>query len=233
MEDHTGIASTHMPLALQDASICGSFPDSVWCVDRTSGTERWKREIASASYDISDLPVQDGQVFFIVDGNQTQVPDAPFPSFHQWFYAVDEKSGMDLWPRFDVGGAGTPSTPLAADGMVWAGSTTDVFTFDAPSGKKLWGGEPYSTRVVNAHGKPLWSAGVLYVANYKYLTAFNATSGAKLWAFDMGADTGFSSPALCGNAVVIINKKGEVLAVDTGSYTHRPQFPESANVVVV
>merc|ERR1711988_84131 len=149
-------------------------------------------------------------------------------------YALDEVSGADLWPRFDVGGAGDPSTPSAAGGMVWAaGFPSDYFGFDAQTGRKVWGGEEYSLRVTSPHGKPLWPAGVLYVANYKHITAFNATNGTKLWEYDTGSDTGFSSPALCGDAIVIINNDGMVLAVDAGAGTQTSQPSVHANAVFV
>eukprot|EP00746_Dinoflagellata_sp_MGD_P040789 gnl/MRDRNA2_/MRDRNA2_198531_c0_seq1.p1 gnl/MRDRNA2_/MRDRNA2_198531_c0~~gnl/MRDRNA2_/MRDRNA2_198531_c0_seq1.p1 ORF type:complete len:290 (+),score=23.86 gnl/MRDRNA2_/MRDRNA2_198531_c0_seq1:50-871(+) len=231
---HTGIVDALSPVVLTDTALCGSFYDSVWCVDRESGMERWRRNISTASYGISNVAVHDGRIFFTVDSNQMQAPGAPFPTYHRWLYAFDEVTGADLWPRFDVGGGGDLSTPSAAEGMVWvAGCPSDYFGFDAKSGRKLWGGEEYSTRVVSPHGKPLWSAGVLYVANSAYLTAFNATNGSTLWNYDTGADTGFASPALCGNAIVIINNKGEVLAVDVGADTHSSRPSEPANAVFV
>ena len=129
---------------------------------------------------------------------------------------LDEASGKTLWQTSLPGaplGRGASSTPVVADGKVYAIASTRVWCVDAATGKVVWETPLPGKRAIGS--SPLL-VGDRLVANIDRLVAFDAQTGKEVWKQEK-AGGGNSSPVVwkAGDQTFILcNGRADLAAVD-------------------
>lgn len=212
---------------------------TVFCVDRSNLTLRWKRDVGGM---ITSSPIVQGGTLFVGSRNGALA-------------AMDAANGDLLW-RFQTGGE-ISSSPAYTNGTVIIGSgDRNLYCVDAKSGEQSWafstdgpidssptidGGEiyfgsfdgfVYAVKLSDGtqswktelggwvHSSPAVSAGKVYAATVNWpkdiKPSFNwieQKSGKRLGSFEM-PDAVYSSPTVWGDLVLVGCRNYELYAFD-------------------
>ncbi len=149
---------------------------------------------------------------------------------------LDLETGKTIWKAAAAGepkGRNCSSTPVVADGKVFAMGSTHLYAVDADKGKTLWS-MPLPAKAPGS--SPLYMDGVV-VINAGKLTAYDATSGKLLWQ-EAKIGGGQSSPVAWkkdGKTLVIFNGRNELTAHDlkTGAIAWRTEGGGDATPSIV
>jgi len=149
---------------------------------------------------------------------------------------LDLETGKTIWKAAAPGepkGRNCSSTPVVADGKVFAMGSTHLYAVDADKGKTLWS-MPLPAKAPGS--SPLYMDGVV-VINAGKLTAYDATSGKLLWQ-EAKIGGGQSSPVAWkkdGKTLVIFNGRNELTAHDlkTGAIAWRTEGGGDATPSIV
>lgn len=214
-------------LLYREALYVGNVTGAFYCIDRTTGDQRWRFDLPENShlYGIRSSPAADsGTVVFGADDG--------------WIYALNSATGTLRW-KFDTGGPVTAS-PLLEGGTVFIGNARGTFVaLDLSGGALRWRASAGAALLANAvsagpavivgtaagsllayrksgptlawradAGGPVTSGGVVaggvfYVGTlHKQVVAVNAATGALLWTADAGGRIR-TSPAVSGGRLFI------------------------------
>ena len=123
-------------------------------------------------------------------------------------YALDTATGERLW-SFETDHM-IDTAPVAADGMVYAGSESGRFyALDAATGGLVWNLEPVGW----ALRSPWVTDGVLYAESSDgHLRALNAATGEDIWQFQKGYFDGIPSYTVTGGVLYLGSLDGGVYA---------------------
>ena len=185
----------------------GSGDGSVYALDGSSGTLRWKFRTGNVVH--ASPAVAEGTLYV--------------GSWDSYFYALDAASGKLRW-RFKTGEdavisnqVGIQSSAVVADGVVYFGCRdSNLYALDAATGAKRWA---YSTDGAWVVSSPVVRSGKVYFAtsDSAQLLAVDAASGARVFSLQFKHWPFFSSPTLAGDFLYIGSDAGKVLAVDLRS----------------
>ncbi|MGY6216806.1 outer membrane protein assembly factor BamB family protein [Methylolobus aquaticus] len=145
---------------------------------------------------------------------------AYFGSFDGHLYAVDARSGQQIW-RTPAGGLMNTGSPAIAGGKVYIGAIDHRFyAFDALTGRQLWSIDTRDDLEVQS---PVVVGHVVYIGGgcpeascFNGLRALNADTGTEIWKvrLDGGAATG----ATVADGVVYVGSgNGNIYALDAGT----------------
>jgi outer membrane protein assembly factor BamB len=126
-------------------------------------------------------------------------------------YALDAKTGANLWSFATGGGA---SSPAVVDGVVYVGSDDDnLYALDAATGNELWS---FATGSY-VESSPAVANGIVYVgSDDDNVYAIDAKTGAKRWTFTTG-DPVSNSPAVADGVVYIGSLDRNVYALNAAT----------------
>lgn len=195
-----------------------------FAVDAASGRQAWQIKTGEPvafdrrwDYFQSSPVYADGAVYFgSVDG---------------FVYAVEAKSGKELWKYKTLGRV--RSSPAVKDGVVYAGSMDgNLYALDARTGQLKWkfkteGDAFFPTGEVQS--SPAVADGLIFFGSRDgHLYAVDAAAGEKKWAFSHDGSWCISSPAVWQGLVFAGSSDGMfVNAVDerTGQEKWRAKLP--------
>jgi outer membrane protein assembly factor BamB len=135
-----------------------------------------------------------------------------------WILAYDPSSGAELWRVNGLGSDMAPSPILAGGFVIACKVNADVLAI-RPNGS----GDVTKTHIAwtSTDGAPDVPSPVV-VGNRLYLLGgggllrcCDVANGKELWAHDFGEEF-YSSPALAGNTIIMITRKGVLFAVEAG-----------------
>jgi outer membrane protein assembly factor BamB len=213
------------PLVVGDVVYVGSTDGSLYAINRTDGTQRWKYDSKGP---IASSPAFNNGLVYILSNDGL-------------VYAVDAATGQSKWtfatkgerrftapgihgamPRtermpdpFDV----FTSSPTVANGIVYVGSgDQSVYALDANTGALRWS---FATGDV-VHASPAVSNGVVVIGSWdRNIYALDAQSGREKWRYTTGNDTVIynqigiaSSAAIANGAVFVGGRDGKFHSVD-------------------
>ena len=167
--------------------------NTAYALDESTGALIW-------SYGTERFPARSFPAI-VVDGVYYFSPD-------DHLYALDAATGEVLWSHQADAMIGT--SPLVADGMVYAGSEAGSFyAWDAASGDLIWShqaGEP-------ALDSPTVADGILYAESTDgHLRALHAASGELNWSFQKGYFSGIRAYTVTGGVLYVSALDGGVYA---------------------
>jgi outer membrane protein assembly factor BamB len=128
-------------------------------------------------------------------------------------YAVDEKTGKEIW-RYD-GGRGLVTTPVVSGDVVLVGGFNEnLVAVSLADGSEKW-----------SFGTPNWiwsrpavANGVAYFGDFNgVLHAIDVSTGSEKWSSDLGKGSIRSGPAVVGNMVVVAGEHGSLFGIDVTS----------------
>ncbi len=168
---------------------------TLYALDAEDGSEQWRFD---AEDSIWGAPLMTGKFVYVAAVNGR-------------LYALDPKDGSEIW-RFETE-SGLISDPVLADGTILVGGIgRTLHAVDADTGRERW-----SLKADNWFwGKPLVLDSTVYAPNLDgNLYALSLADGAPVW------DTPFealeplrSSPIIAGDALVVVDRKGNVYGLD-------------------
>ncbi|MCY3886990.1 MAG: PQQ-binding-like beta-propeller repeat protein [Chloroflexi bacterium] len=167
--------------------------NTAYALDESTGALIW-------SYGTERFPARSFPAI-VVDGVYYFSPD-------DHLYALDAATGEVLW--FHQADAMISTSPLVADGMVYAGSEAGSFyAWDAASGDLIWShqaGEP-------ALDSPTVADGILYAESTDgHLRALHAASGELTWSFQKGYVSGIQAYTVTEGVLYVSALDGGVYA---------------------
>ena len=149
--------------------IGGGYYGGLFALDPETGVEKWRFDTHGETW--ASPAVADGVVYIPTQGLRDAYPDDPTPSA---LYAVDAKTGEQIW-SFPLGPSDSSySTPAVSDGLVVFGAThedTETGTYlaiDTATGVERW-------RVETE--RPLWGRSPGTNGTYWLLTEETDTAG--------------------------------------------------------
>ena len=173
------------------------------CLDAASGDEVWRAPRDVASSWPTPIPLRLGEV--------TQIVTCANP----FVIAYDAALGKELWRADCLEGDGGPS-PTMADGLVIAVNIGASLAAIRPDGQGDVTKTHLSYRVDDGLPdvcSPLAADGRLFLlATDGLLSCVEARTGKPLWQHDLEVAF-YSSPALAGDAIYLIGRKGKVFVV--------------------
>ncbi len=190
----------------------GSDDGNLYALDARAGSLKWK--FASEGIVRSTPAVANGLVYFTSDDG--------------YLYAVNTDDGTRAWStdignyydrkaREDLGNSPSPtgydyvqSSPVAADGTVYAGSFDGkLYALAADTGQVKW---TFVTQK-KIRGTPAVDQGVVYVGSWdKLMYAVDAATGAVKWATGIGGEVQ-STPVVANGMVYTASRKASVVAL--------------------
>ena len=195
------------PVVANGVVYFGSDDDFFYAVDARAGQEQWRFETGD---DVRSSPaIADGIVYF--------------RSYDHYLYAVDARSGQLVWKAnlLDISldeGEALPreqyddfiSSPLVANGTVYAGGYLSIFALDARTGQEQWRfAGPYALRAT-----PAIFGDTIYFGGFNDLYAVDARTGQERWRFKAQGDLAYA-PAVSDDGVVYFGSKdAHLYAVD-------------------
>jgi outer membrane protein assembly factor BamB len=217
--------------------IGGGFYGGLFAVDPETGAEKWRFDSHGEVW--SSPAVADGVVYITTQGLRDAYPDDPTPSA---LYAIDVKTGEQLW-WFPLGPMDTShSTPMVSAGMVVFGATHEDsetgtwFALDAATGTELW-------RLETEH--PIWGRSPGSNGNLIFLTeetdavgnlirAVEPATGTTVWTFEV-QDERINGVVNTGDVLYIKDNAADLIALDaaTGTELWRMAFPRGGTPVVM
>lgn len=178
------------PQALVDGVLYANDEQSVYALDATNGSVRWKYTAPDGSPPGGRLAVADGHVFYgtldSVDGSETSA-----------LYALNARNGALLWKSTMA----TYSNPTATGGLVYIGSADHtLYALQASDGAARW----RYTAPSSVYTATTVAGGVAYaILDGSY--ALDAVTGKLLWhrPLDANQSISFTPIALAGNVVYL------------------------------
>ena len=133
-------------------------------------------------------------------------------SWDGYVYALGAADGSKIW-RFTIESPPQgESSPAVSNGVVYVGTTIDVYAINATTGLEIW---QFPTSSVEC--SPTVVSGVVYIGSfYGFMYALNATNGHLLWDFQTGGSVS-SSPAVVNGTVYTGSKNGYVYALNASN----------------
>ena len=194
----------------------GTSLGKVYCLNATSGNERWVYPEEGSIGSIVGSPVVWNGIVYVgsSDGN---------------LYAIDAETGQ-LKAGFADGGVFQTgdkiwSTPLVYDGIIYFGSFDhSPYAIDAETGDPVWG-EPFETE--GAIGStPFILNGTVYIGSFdNSLYAIDAETGEGLWSFP-GENWFWADPATDGETIYLGCLDGNLYAIDAETGQLRAGFAD-------
>jgi FOG: WD40-like repeat len=192
------------PLVANGSVFFGSGDSSVYALDATTGSLKWKFKTGDVVH--ASPAYADGTLFT--------------GSWDTYFYALDAETGKEKW-RFKTGEdheiynqTGLQASPAVADGVVYFGCRDSKFyAVDAKSGRQLWAFSNKGSWVINSAAI---KDGKVYFATSDtgLLRALDAKTGGEFFTLDFNHWPMFSSPAIAGNMMYLGSHQGRLLAID-------------------
>jgi len=187
----------------------GNLDGNLYALDSKSGRELWR---FNAEGWIRPVPLRrpypsviDGVVYFVAGDPYKSVNDQ---SINDKLYAVDAKSGKELW-RFEGEGWNEFHRCLV-NGIIYFGSDKNLHAVDIKTGQEFWRFETGGW----VSSSPSVSEGVVYFgSDDDNLYAVDIKTGKELWRFKT-RQLGHSSPSVKGGAVYFGDEDGIFYAVD-------------------
>jgi outer membrane protein assembly factor BamB len=199
--------------AVSNGTVCFGADKKIVGLDVTTGKERWTQ--TAGSFFQSRAATSDG-VFYLGGWDNT-------------LYALDAVSGTPKWTAKmgrSQGGKGAISfyyspaiaSPAVSGGRVYV-CTNDgtLHAVNAKTGKDDWTARAPQGGDSLGHSSPLFADGKIFVGGLGSngdCYAFDAPTGEMLWRCSTGAENYDSSPALCGESVVIGSVQGRLSWID-------------------
>lgn len=135
-------------------------------------------------------------------------------SFDSRLYAIDARTGEQLWTFDREHRVSIEHAPAASDGVVLFGSGGYLYAVDVETMEEMWRFEPERFGVDT---KPAVADGTVYFGGMDgRLYAVEAETGEEAWAFDTGSRIRHS-PALADDVVYVVNHEGTTFGVSAGS----------------
>ncbi|TKA09905.1 serine/threonine-protein kinase [Actinacidiphila oryziradicis] len=192
-------------MTVDSGRIHASDGPSVYALDASDGTERWRTAVDGWIY---SLRADAGAVVTGTRGGGVQVWDAA--------------GGRLLWER---GGAQTDfetpeSGPGVVDGVVYFHGGGRLHALDATTGAEHWS---YPTSETGAPGsmptRPVVADGAVYVTAGNRVLALDARTGGERWRFDapavmFGPPAYVPGPGVTGGGIYVADYLGTVYALD-------------------
>lgn len=154
------------PIATEDVVFFSGY-QSTFARNTSTGELLWENDEANASY-LSGMDIHNESLF---------VPS------QSGIYALDIKSGSELWTRNDINGLNLQAE--YNDGKIFVGNSSDnrLWALNATTGEAVWN---YSGNFdqVASYTRPTANEGVVVAALYngdESLIALNSTTGEKIW----------------------------------------------------
>ncbi|MHC4812857.1 MAG: outer membrane protein assembly factor BamB family protein [Planctomycetota bacterium] len=175
-------------------------------LNAATGSEVWRTPRDVASSWPTPIPIR--------VSNNPQIVTCANP----FVIAYDPSDGSEVWRVDCLAGDGGPS-PTFAEGLVLAVNVGMPLTAIRPNGKgdvtethvpwEYDDGLPDVCSLLAAHGR-VWMQ-----ASHGVTTCLDAKTGKMLWTKDHGKNF-YASPALAGDRVYLISRKGELIVLDAG-----------------
>ena len=205
----TGGPVDSSPTVANGVVYVGSGDGNVYALNATTGAELWSFDTGGA---VSAAAVAAGTVY-VGSGNGE-------------VYALDAATGGELWSYDTSSGAGKAgaSSPAVAGGVVYVGSDSGVYAFNAATGAVLWNGGPAFA------ASPAVAGGVVYVGSgFRQIYALSAATGAVLWSYATGGAV-ISSPAVANGVVYTGSDDDNVYAFDLSAGQAAPTRPDPGSL---
>jgi len=171
--------------------LAASMDRHVYALD-LQGNTLWSFE---AKNGFLGTPASDGERVFI-------------PSMDHSFYALDIKSGKQLWSQ-DLGGAIITGAALSEDGVLYTSTlANEIVALQAADGKVLWRFAPQ---------KAVWSTPVLHENTLYFgdltgsVYAVDAAAGKQLWKVEKAGSAIIASGAVLTDGLVFVTEDGNII----------------------
>ena len=156
-------------------------------------------------------PVMDGErVYLVTSGNQ---------GWDASVHSLEVTTGRPVWNTTIPGRTYQLSTPVIVNGMIFVGSSSGIFhALRADTGTIEWQ-RLIDPSLYGITSSPMYhpdTGAVIVGTGAGVLYALDPTDGSTRWSFDTGDAIYFSSPALCGDLVLVGNDAGTLFAVLDG-----------------
>ena len=123
--------------------------------------------------------------------------------------ALKAASGSLGWVYRPNVGYFAASSPAVANGVEYI-ANSDLFAFDATSGRKLW---RVSVATSGLATTPTVADGLIFMMTQGDIGAYRPASGARAWALNIGTVDDEASPAVANGTVFIGSDYGDVWAI--------------------
>ena len=228
------------PTIVNGTVYIGSTNETLYAVNATDGSLKWKYQTSDNEYPYSDSvetspTVVDGVVYFGADTGRVYALHAANGSLkwtHKTDRAVDSSptvagdtvyvGGRDDYVyalRTSDGsvrwkyktGQDVTSSPTVVDGTVYVGSRDENFyALNASDGSAEW---VYTNTSSDVDASPTVVDGVIYIGGRDILHAIYASNGSQKWTYDAEYE-GVSSPTVKDDTVYIAVEGGEMHAIN-------------------
>ena len=178
--------------------------------DFIAGDLLWEEDLGNGYLDTS--PVTDGDRVFLISAGEAGLDST--------VHCLDAGTGDFIWNTTVPGKTYQLSTPVAAKGRLYFGSSSGMFScLVAETGSIRWE-RPLALSANGVTSSPAFDepSGELYVGNGDgTLYCLEIGTGNTIWSYDTGAQIYFSSPSVFGDLIVIGNDDGILFGIRDGN----------------
>jgi len=183
------------PTIVEDHVYVGALDNNTYCLNVENGDIKWAYQ--TNGYITSTPAVVNGAVYIT-----SQEPGSGR------LYKLNAADGNQIWnialpyfPTF-MGGIDMHSSPVVADGMVFAASSTSAYYgINSETGEKIWEYiDPTAEEFIIC--SPVYNDGVLYLINKFSIVALDAKTGTTTWSSFIG-DELYVSPTYADGKLYI------------------------------
>jgi len=178
----TGSEVQNYPTVFNNVLYVGSG-QAVYALDAKAGTLLWEYSSATGAIE-TGTTVADGVVYV-----------GSWDNSKYTILALDAKTGVLRWQRTP----GNWATPTVVNGIVYFGTSTEMYALNAVSGAVVW----HASLGGVANGAVAVFNNVVYVSTNAGLYALNALTGAILWNGQPQTGVFTSSPVVGAGAVYV------------------------------
>lgn len=207
----TGDALVGGPIFSDGTIYFGSSDGFLYALDAETGALVWQPFETGDSVWSTPTITADGEILYVT-------------SLDSRLYALDAATGGELWSfDTDAGIAGDPVLDEDETTIYVGGFDSRLRAIDTETHEEIWSQEAGNW----FWARPLLHDGVIYAASLDgEVFALNARDGAPAWAAPFSTEAPIrSAPLMAGDSLIIIDRGGEVHAIDPESGV--PSLPNS------